>query len=112
MEVIKRTGEHVPFDFSKIENAVNKAFKEVYDSEAPADLIDYLRAASETFEKDQTVEDIQNFVEYALGEFKYYESDELVTKAFETVARLISNEEITSENFELNAIEEDGQIEE
>ena len=47
-----------------------------------------------------------------LGEFKYYESDELVTKAFETVARLISNEEITSENFELNAIEEDGQIEE
>ena len=34
-----------------------------------------------------------------LGEFKYYESDELITKAFETVARLIDTDE---NNFEDN----------
>ena len=73
MEVIKRNGNKVPFDFNKIKNAVDKAFNAVYNTDAPEEFIDYLRATSETFEEDKTVEDIQNFVEYALGEFKYYD---------------------------------------
>ena len=39
-----------------------------------------------------------------LGEFKYYESDELVTRAFETVARLMidNNEEFSKDEEEIN----------
>lgn len=73
MQVIKRNGKKVDFDFSKIENAVNKAFKSVYGAEAPHEFIDYLSAASRTFETDMRVEDIQKFVIYSLGEFKYYD---------------------------------------
>lgn len=70
INVIKRGGNIVPFDFTKIENAVNKAFYAVYGSEAPEDLIDYLKVTSSTFEDDMSVEDIQNFVENSLMEFK------------------------------------------
>ena len=73
MKVRKRNGTLVPFDFSKIANAVNKAFYSVYKSEAPDEFIDYLRATSETFESDMNIEDIQKFVIYSLGEFKYYD---------------------------------------
>ena len=66
MQVIKRNGEKQPFDFSKIKNAVNKAFNAVHQSDAPDEFIDYINAVSQTFNKDITVEEIQNTVEYAL----------------------------------------------
>lgn len=66
MQVIKRNGEKQDFDFSKIKNAVNKAFNAVHNSDAPDEFIDYLNAISQTFNKDITVEEIQNQVEYAL----------------------------------------------
>lgn len=73
MNVIKREGQVVPFDFEKIKSAVNKAFNAVHGCDAPDDLIDYLRATSETFEEDKSVEDIQKFVIYTLGEFKWFD---------------------------------------
>jgi anaerobic ribonucleoside-triphosphate reductase len=73
MNVIKRDGSIVPFEFEKIKNAVNKAFNSVYKSDAPDDFINYLETVSKTFDVDQTVEDIQKFVIYSLGEFKYYD---------------------------------------
>lgn len=73
MNVIKRDGSIVPFEFEKIKNAVNKAFNSVYKADAPDDFISYLETVSKTFDIDQTVEDIQKFVIYSLGEFKYYD---------------------------------------
>ena len=73
MNVIKREGQVVPFDFEKIKSAVNRAFEAVHGCDAPDDLIDYLRATSETFEEDKSVEDIQKFVIYTLGEFKWFD---------------------------------------
>lgn len=73
MNVIKRDGTIVPFDFNKIKCAVNKAFNAVYKTDAPEDFINYLETVSSTFEVDQTVENIQKFVIYSLGEFKFYD---------------------------------------
>lgn len=73
MEVIKRNGNKVPFDFNKIKNAVNKAFNAVYNTDAPEEFIDYLRATSETFNNNITVEEIQDSVENALMEFKWFD---------------------------------------
>lgn len=70
MQVVKRDGTKVPFEFNKIENAVNKAFQALYESDAPEEFIDYLKVTSSTFEDDMSVEDIQNFVENSLMEFK------------------------------------------
>ena len=70
MNVIKRDGTVVPFNFEKIKNAVNKAFNAVHGYDAPDDFIDYLKSVSKTFEDDKSVEDIQKFVIYSLGEFK------------------------------------------
>ena len=73
MKVIKRDGSLQDFDFSKIKNAVNKAFNSVYNEDAPDDFIDYLQAITSLFDRDKTVEDIQKVVIYSLGEFKYYD---------------------------------------
>lgn len=73
MQVIKKNGQKVDFDFSKIENAVNNAFKAVYQTNAPDEFIDYLKTTSATFEHDMHVKDIHKFVIYSLGEFKYYD---------------------------------------
>jgi len=73
MNVIKRDGTLQPFDFSKIKNAVNKAFIAVYNWEAPDDLIDYLRVVSSTFDEDKNVEYLQDFVEDTLMEFKWFD---------------------------------------
>ena len=73
MNVIKRDGTVVPFDFEKIRNAVNNAFNAVYNSDAPDDIINYLETVTQTFEEDKSVEDIQKLVIYSLGEFKYYD---------------------------------------
>ena len=71
--VIKRDGSKQEFSFEKIKNAVNKAFLAVENAEAPEDLIDYLQTVSNTFVTDKTVEEIQDFVENTLMEFKWYD---------------------------------------
>ena len=73
MNVIKRDGSVEPFDFQKIKNAVNKAFKAVHDLEAPDDFIDYLESVVSTFTEDKSVEELQNFVENSLMEFKWFD---------------------------------------
>ena len=73
MNVIKRDGSIEPFDFQKIKNAVNKAFKAVHDLEAPDDFIDYLESVASTFAEDKSVEELQNFVENSLMEFKWFD---------------------------------------
>ena len=70
MNVIKRNGTTEKFDFDKIKSAVNKAFKAQYQSDAPEDLIAYLESVSKTFTNDKSVEEIQNFVEDSLMQFK------------------------------------------
>ena len=71
--VIKRNGEKQEFDFNKIKNAVNKAFLAIENAEAPYSLIDYLRVVSDTFVENKTVEEIQDFVENTLMQFKWYD---------------------------------------
>jgi ribonucleoside-triphosphate reductase len=73
MQVIKRNGEKQEFNFEKIKNAVNKAFNSVYKVDAPDNLIDYLKAISSTFKTDKTIEEIQDFVEDTLMEFKWFD---------------------------------------
>ena len=73
MNVIKRDGSIEPFDFQKIKNAVNKAFKAVHDLEAPDDFINYLESVASTFAEDKSVEELQNFVENSLMEFKWFD---------------------------------------
>lgn len=73
MNVIKRNGTTEKFDFNKIKNAVNKAFKAQYQSDAPEDLIAYLESVSKTFTDDKSVEEIQNFVEDSLMQFKWFD---------------------------------------
>lgn len=73
INVIKRSGEKVPFEFEKIRDAVNKAFNSVYQSDAPNDFINYLDSTSKTFNEGVTVEEIQDFVENSLMEFKWFD---------------------------------------
>ena len=73
MQVIKRDGTKVPFEFDKIKNAVNKAFQSIYKSDAPENFIDYLKVTALLLGDEVGVEDIQKFVIYSLGEFKYYD---------------------------------------
>lgn len=70
INVIKRNGSIEPFDFQKIKNAVNKAFKAVEKTDAPDSLINYLETLCSTFKEDKTVEEIQDFVEKSLMEHK------------------------------------------
>lgn len=73
MEVIKRDGKRVPFDFNKIKNAINGAFNAVYNTDAPDNFIDYLNSISQTFNNGIRVEEIQDAVECALMEFKWFD---------------------------------------
>lgn len=73
MQVIKRTGEKQEFDFNKIKNAVNKAFNVVHKTDAPSEFINYLEAISRTFKDNISIEEIQNAVEDALMEFKWFD---------------------------------------
>ena len=73
MKVIKRNGTTEEFNFDKIKNAVNKAFKAQYQSDAPDDLISYLENVASTFTDDKSVEEIQNFVEDSLMQFKWFD---------------------------------------
>lgn len=79
MKVKKRNGKIVPFDVSKIENAVRKAFvskNELMFAEIPK----YIRDIPNDYSKDAivTVEEIQDIVERILMEFAPYE----VAKAY------------------------------
>lgn len=73
MNVIKRDGTLQPFDFTKIKNAVNKAFNAVEGDDAPDNFIGYLEAVVSTLTEDKTVEEIQDIVEKSLMEFKWYD---------------------------------------
>ena len=64
MEVIKRNGEKVPFDFEKIKKAVVGAFKEVGQIVSESIFDDIQREIR--FDDDVNVEDIQNIVENVL----------------------------------------------
>lgn len=104
MEVIKRDGNKESFNFDKIKNAVNKAFNAVHGCNAPDDFIDYLQAVSETFDGDKTVEDIQKFVIYSLGEFKYYDVQIAYTeyRYKHTEERLIRDRILYMKDYQLN----------
>ena len=84
MQVIKRNGECVPYDFSKIEKAVTSAFKAVTKEEPTSefyDFVDELQSVIKThFSTHQTieVEVIQDLVECALMTHGYF----AVAKAF------------------------------
>ena len=73
INVIKRDGTKVPFEFEKIKIAVNKAFNSIHNSDAPDDFISYLENIASTFNEDISVEEIQNFVENSLMEFKWFD---------------------------------------
>ena len=73
INVIKRDGTKVPFEFEKIKIAVNKAFNSIHNSDAPDDFISYLENITSTFNEDISVEEIQNFVENSLMEFKWFD---------------------------------------
>ncbi len=83
MEVIKRTGEKVEFNFSKIEAAVTKAFKEL-NQDPPEDLFATLNEAvtlAGTLHSNcLPVEDIQDIVEDVLMRSPYKQ----VAKAYIT----------------------------
>ena len=73
MNVVKRDGTIQEFNFEKIKNAINKAFRSLYDFNAPDELIDYLEAICNSFTEDKSVEEIQDFVENSLMEFKWFD---------------------------------------
>ena len=84
MKVIKRNGEVVPYDFSKIEKAVTSAFKAVTKEDPTSEFYNFLDelqvtigehfSAADTLE----VEIIQDIIEYELMSFGYFE----VAKAY------------------------------
>ena len=75
MKVIKRNGEIRPFDFSKIENAINGAFKECRGEKAPETFIKKLRSyfPEETEDRTFTVEELQDIVETELMRAKFFD---------------------------------------
>ena len=82
LQVIKRTGEIVPFDKKRIECAVNKAYLDVYpngDEGSPwADEIALMiEGVAEQNEDPLTIEEIQDLVEDYLTDY-----DRLVAKAY------------------------------
>lgn len=81
MQVIKRNGQKVEFDFNKIEKAIRAAFKSC-DIDNSRELIRCLDYLEDNFDFDENVEvnveDIQNVVESVLMEFAPFK----VAKAF------------------------------
>ena len=124
MKVIKRNGQEVSFDSSKILNAVIKANNEVeqLDKMTNYDLLELVCETTKTCEdlnRAVSVEEIQNFVEETLMEMGYFEiarryikyryERELVRKANTTDETILSlldstNEEIKQENSNKNPV--------
>ena len=100
MIVIKRNGDKVPFDKSKIYNAVLKAYEEVYPdyktNQSDAETITGFVLSKIQFMNEITVEQIQDIVENALIEY-----DGIVAKAYITyrykrmLARTMNNTDDT-----------------
>ena len=67
MNIIKRTGEKVPFDSFKIINAINKAFLDVdgelYESDTAQDIATEIEKKVENCSREVGVEQIQDWVE-------------------------------------------------
>ena len=84
MKVIKRNGEVVPYDFSKIEKAVTSAFKAVTKEDPTSEFYDFLDdlqlIIKKRFSETDTleVEIIQDIIEHELMGFEYFE----VAKAY------------------------------
>ena len=73
MKIIKRNGEIQDFDFNKIKNAVNKAFKATIGHEADPDIIIALSSRFEYMDSNTiTVEQVQDIVEKWLMENGWY----------------------------------------
>ena len=75
MQVVKRNGNIVDFDPSKIVNAITKANENVKEKERATkkeinEIVDYVK---NTNKNRILVEDIQDLVEEKLMEFKHYE---------------------------------------
>ena len=81
LEVVKRTGQTVPFDKQRIINAIDKAYKEVYPIDTPptpGELIaEAVEEVAHQYEGMLTVEEIQDLVEDYLTDY-----DRLVAKAY------------------------------
>ena len=82
LEIIKRTGQIVPFDRQKIIHAINKAYKEVYPSEEEGtpysdEIALMIEGVAEQYGEPLTVEEIQDLVEDYLTDY-----DRLVAKAY------------------------------
>lgn len=84
MKVIKRNGEVVPYDFSKIEKAITSAFKAVTKEDPTSEFYNFLDdvqlTVEECFSESDTVEVeiIQDVIEHELMSFGYFE----VAKAY------------------------------
>ena len=121
MKVIKRNGNSVDFDQIKIETAIEKANKEVKNSERASkeeihDIIDYILSLNK---KRMLVEDIQDTIEEKLMEQGHYElakkyiiyryNRALIRKSNttdETIMSLVknSNKDVAEENSNKNAM--------
>ena len=79
MKVIKRNGEIVPYNFSKIEKAITSAFKAVTKEDPTSEFYNFLDNVQLTvkkcFSKTDTVEVevIQDIIEHELMNFGYFE---------------------------------------
>ena len=84
MKVIKRNGEIVPYNFSKIEKAITSAFKAVTKEDPTSEFYNFLDdvqlTIEECFSETDTleVEIIQDIIEHELMSFGYFE----VAKAY------------------------------
>jgi ribonucleoside-triphosphate reductase len=82
LEVIKRTGQVVPFDKEKIETAICKAWHEVYPKESGKpnygqEIADMVENVAKELEEPIGIEEIQDLVEDYLTDY-----DRLVAKAY------------------------------
>ena len=106
--IIKRTGEKVAFDKTRISIAINNAYKDVYDTDDSPEyaniIADQIFEIIKTLEQPVTVEDVQEMVEDLLTEY-----DRVVAKAYiryrykRGVMRACSNEFIRSISEKLTA---------
>lgn len=124
MKIIKRSGKEAGFDASKIIDAVNKANKEVTESdrltkEQVEAIAERISGFCETMERIYNVEEIQDMVENEIMAYKAYEvarkyityryKRALVRKSNSTDQQILSliecnNEEIKQENSNKNPV--------
>ena len=74
LQIIKRTGELVPFDKEKVETAICKAWHEVYPNETgkpdyAQEIANMVEAVAKELENPMGVEEIQELVEDYLTDY-------------------------------------------